>query len=207
MIIDGVELPVIIEKKRIKNIYFRVNENLEIYVTCPKYVSKLEINHLLKSNEKALTRMYRKIKNKNKETEKILLLGNELEFVQYKRVMFDKDNNRAYGPSVEKVNEYLEKKSLKVFEDRLKLYIDTFDNLPKFRLRTRKMKTRWGVCNRSSMTVTLNTLLIHKRPFLIDYVICHELSHWSHMDHSRAFWKCVEEHFPEYKKARKELKD
>ena len=52
MIIDGVELPVIIEKKRIKNIYFRVNENLEIYVTCPKYVSKLEINHLLKSNEK-----------------------------------------------------------------------------------------------------------------------------------------------------------
>ena len=207
MIIDGVELPVIIEKKRIKNIYFRVNENLEIYVTCPKYVSKLEINHLLKSNEKALTRMYRKIKNKTKDNEKILLLGNELEFVQYKRVMFDKENNRAYGPSVEKVNEYLEKKSLKVFEDRLKLYIDTFDNLPKFRLRTRKMKTRWGVCNRSSMTVTLNTLLIHKKPYLIDYVICHELSHWSHMDHSRAFWKCVEEHFPDYKKARKELKD
>ena len=35
------------------------------------------------------------------------------------------------------------------------------------------MKTRWGVCNKSSMTVTLNSLLIHKRVDLIDYVINH----------------------------------
>ena len=68
------------------------------------------------------------------------------------------------------------------------------------------MKTRWGVCNRKSMTVTLNTLLIHKRTFLIDYVIVHELSHFEHMDHSHAFWECVNRHYPEYKKARTELK-
>ena len=83
----------------------------------------------------------------------------------------------------------------------------TYKHLPKFRLRTRNMKTRWGVCNKGSMTVTLNTMLIHKKPYLIDYVICHELAHFEHMDHSRAFWQCVEDHFPRYKEARKELKD
>jgi predicted metal-dependent hydrolase len=85
------------------------------------------------------------------------------------------------------------------------IYTPEFDNLPKFRLRIRKMKTRWGVCNRSSMTVTLNSLLIHKRVDLIDYVICHELSHFEHMDHSPAFWKEVSRHYKDYKKARKEL--
>lgn len=207
MKIDGIELPVVIEKKRIKNIYFRINENMEIYVTCPFYVSKIEINHLLKKNEDSLAKMYRKMNKRKVKDEKVLLLGNELEYVEYKKIMFDKEHNRAYGPSIEKINEYLEKHSLKVFEDRLKIYIDSFEDLPKFRLRTRNMKTRWGVCNRSSMTVTLNTQLIHKKPYLIDYVICHELSHWHHMDHSKAFWKCVEEHYPDYKKARKELKD
>ena len=115
------------------------------------------------------------------------------------------DGNTAYGPSVDKVNEYLEKNSLKVFEKRLELYIDEFGDIPAFRLRIRKMKTRWGVNNRSSKTITLNTMLIHYKPELIDYVIVHELSHFRYMDHSANFWNEVSKHYPNYKKARKEL--
>ena len=80
-----------------------------------------------------------------------------------------------------------------------------FDNLPNFRVRTRLMKTKWGVCNISSMTVTLNVTLITKREDLIDYVIIHELSHFKHMNHSAAFWDEVGRHYPDYKRARKEL--
>lgn len=205
MIINGDELEVVIEKKRIKNIYFRINEKRQIYVTCPRLVSKMEINRLLKENIKSLEKMYKKVLKDNAKTDKVLLLGNELEYEYAKRIKFV--DRCAYGPSVDAVNAYLEKKSLKVFQDRLNVIAPTFKNLPKFRLRTRKMKSRWGVCNRGSMTVTLNTLLIHKKISLIDYVIVHELSHWSHMDHSAAFWKEVEAHYPDYKKARKELRD
>ena len=134
-----------------------------------------------------------------------MYLGKELDFVEYKKVMFQ--DNLAFGPSIDKINEYLEKNSLIFFQERLNIYIKTFSNLPKFRLRIRNMKTRWGVCNKSSMTVTLNSKLIHYDVTCIDYVIVHELSHFEHMDHSSAFWKCVEEHYPNYKKARKELKD
>lgn len=205
MIINGDELEVVIVRKKIKNIYFRINEEKQIYVTCPKRVKDSEINRLLKDNIKSLERMYKKTLKKESTKEKILLLGNELDYVEYKKVMFQ--DRVAFGPTVAAVNEYLEKHSLKVFQDRLDIYKNEFKNLPKFRLRTRKMKSRWGVCNKGSMTVTLNSLLIHKPVFLIDYVIVHELSHFEHMDHSAAFWKEVEKHFPKYKKARKELRD
>lgn len=205
MIINGDELEVVIERKKIKNIYFRINENKEIYVTCPRLVRDSEIRKLLQDNIKSLERMYKKVLKDNAKCDKVLLLGNELEFVESKRIKFV--DRTAYGPSVDAINAYLEKKSLKVFQDRLDIIAPTFSNLPKFRLRTRKMKSRWGVCNKGSMTVTLNTLLIHKKVSLIDYVIVHELSHWDHMDHSPAFWKEVERHYPDYKKARKELRD
>ena len=204
MNIDGNFLDVVIEKKKIKNIYFRINDKNQIYVTCPKYVSEKEINRLLEKNKDALIKMYQKQEKREKTQEKVLYLGNEIDYINFNKIIFD--NDRIFAPSIEKANEYLEKNSLRVFEERMKLYLDSFDNLPKFRLRTRKMKTRWGVCNTKSMTVTLNTGLIHKKPYLIDYVIVHELSHFSHMNHSAAFWKCVEKHYPRYKEARKELK-
>ena len=81
-----------------------------------------------------------------------------------------------------------------------------FEDLPKFKLRIRRMKTRWGVCNKSSMTVTLNTELIHKDVTLIDYVIIHELCHFKYMNHSESFWTEVEKYYPYYKLARKRLK-
>lgn len=205
MKIDDTYLNVVIERKKIKNIYFRVNEKNEIYVTCPKYISEYEINRLLENNKKEITKMYYKNKKNELLDEKVMFLGKAIDYIYHNKVIFDKE--RIFAPSIKDANKYLEDNSLKIFTERMNLYINKFNNLPKFKLRTRKMKTRWGVCNRGSMSITLNTLLIHKSYFLIDYVIVHELSHFEHMDHSQAFWKCVELYYPEYKQARKELKE
>ena len=201
-VIDGIEYQVVINRKRIKNINFRI-EDKTIKVSCPVFCTDRYIIKLLKDNEKALIRMAKRSERQEKRKETILYLGHELEFIQFKKIMFD--GNMAYGPSIDKINEYLEKKSITIFEERLNRYLPEFPDIPKFRLRTRKMKTRWGVNNRSSKTITLNTMLIHYRPDLIDYVIVHELSHFRHMDHSVNFWNEVSKHYPEYKKARKEL--
>ena len=68
------------------------------------------------------------------------------------------------------------------------------------------MKTRWGVCNRKDNVITLNTELIKKKVDLIDYVIIHEMAHFYEGNHSRKFWKIVEEACPRYKELRKALK-
>jgi predicted metal-dependent hydrolase len=57
---------------------------------------------------------------------------------------------------------------------------------------------RWGSCNARREVV--------KAPReLIDYVICHELAHLRHMDHSSAFWAEVERQCPDYRSRRARL--
>jgi predicted metal-dependent hydrolase len=66
-------------------------------------------------------------------------------------------------------------------------------------------KTRWGTCN-SRKEIRLNWRLIQAPPFVIDYVICHELSHLKFMNHSSDFWQQVHLLFPKYKEAELYLK-
>ena len=202
--LDGITIDVVITRKNIKNIYFRIKEDLNIYVSCNKLCSDAYVEKLLLKNKKDLLKMYNNMLIKINDNNKIYYLGEELEFIENKKIKIEEDI--AYGPSIEKINDYIEKNSLKFFESRLNRLMIQFNDLPKFRLRIRKMKTRWGVCNKSSITVTLNTDLIHKDVTLIDYVIIHELCHFKHMNHSESFLREVEKYYPYYKLARKRLK-
>jgi predicted metal-dependent hydrolase len=47
--------------------------------------------------------------------------------------------------------------------------------------------------------------LIKARPALIDYVVCHELAHLRHMNHSPAFWAEVKRMCPDYEVLKREL--
>ena len=64
--------------------------------------------------------------------------------------------------------------------------------------------TRWGSCN-TRREVRLAWRLVKAPPDLVDYVICHELAHLRHMNHSRAFWGEVERQCPDYRRLRAEL--
>lgn len=63
---------------------------------------------------------------------------------------------------------------------------------------------RWGSCN-SKREVRFSWRLIKARPELIDYVVCHELGHLRHMNHSAAFWAEVKHMCPEYEALKAEL--
>ena len=67
-------------------------------------------------------------------------------------------------------------------------------------------KSRWGSCNIRG-EVRLNWRLLQAPPHIINYVICHELAHLKQMNHSAKFWAVVEQLFPAYKSAEKELKN
>ena len=63
---------------------------------------------------------------------------------------------------------------------------------------------RWGSCN-SRREVRLAWRLVKAPPELVDYVICHELAHLRHMNHSGAFWAEVERLCPGHRELRKRL--
>ena len=74
------------------------------------------------------------------------------------------------------------------------------------RISVRDQKTRWGSCSAKG-TLSFNWRLMLAPPAIQDYVIIHELCHLTYMNHSNAFWKKVESVCPDYRTARKWLKD
>ncbi|HEX6633551.1 MAG TPA: SprT family zinc-dependent metalloprotease [Usitatibacter sp.] len=64
--------------------------------------------------------------------------------------------------------------------------------------------SRWGSCN-SRREIRLAWRLLKAPPALVDYVICHELAHLRHMNHSPAFWAEVERLCPDYRRLRATL--
>jgi predicted metal-dependent hydrolase len=63
---------------------------------------------------------------------------------------------------------------------------------------------RWGSCN-SRREVRFSWRLVKAPPALIDYVVCHELAHLRHMNHSSAFWAEVARMCPDYLARKREL--
>lgn len=200
-VLDDKKIDVVINRKKIKNLYIRIKDG-KIVVSANTFTSDKYIENLLEREKESIRKMLKK--TPIKPTNSVFYLGDELTFKFNEKIIIDE--NIFYGPSIDIINEYLEKNSISLFQKRLERLKNMFNDLPEFRLKVRKMKTRWGVCNKKSMTVTLNTELIHKDVSLIDYVIIHELCHFKHMDHSPAFWKEVEKYYPYYKQARKMLR-
>lgn len=73
-------------------------------------------------------------------------------------------------------------------------------------LRFRYLKSCWGKCKRDS-TLTFNIHLVKAPLECIDYVVLHELCHIKEHNHSRRFWKLVEERIPHRKIYEKILKE
>ena len=69
----------------------------------------------------------------------------------------------------------------------------------------RNQRTRWGSCS-SSGTLSFNLKLATAPQEVIDYVVLHELMHLREPNHSKRFWRLVEQECPDYRRHRLWLK-
>jgi predicted metal-dependent hydrolase len=73
------------------------------------------------------------------------------------------------------------------------------------RITIRNQKTRWGSCS-SRGNLNFNYRVVFLPHSLAKYLVVHELCHLIELNHSKAYWKLVEEILPNHKELRKELK-
>ncbi len=203
---NGLELEIVLNRKNNKNIYFRIKEDLKLYVNAPLFLSKDSILKLIQENEENILKMYNKMANKAIENDKFWYLGKSyiINFIDSGDIFF-KDEN-VYTISLEQLDKFYQSQVIKIFTQEVEIAKKCFSKLPEFTLKFRKMRTRWGVCNTFKKTITLNTELLKKDIELLDYVIIHELCHFFEGNHSKNFWKLVEQAYPNYKEARKKLR-
>ena len=96
-------------------------------------------------------------------------------------------------------------KAKKYIPDRVK-YFSLKLNVTYGRVTIRHQKTRWGSCSTKG-NLNFNCLLMLTPGYVQDYVIVHELAHRKVMNHSSDFWHVVEGGMPDYKEAKKWLKE
>lgn len=204
---DEVEV-IVVKKLRQKNTYLRVKDDLKLYVTTSSFVSDRNVLRIINDNITSIINMYNKQKFKQDLKKDFYYLGTKYDIVKTNSKDVIIGNDKIFIPSNLDINKWFKKQATILFKQRLDYWYNNFTyEIPYPSLTIRKMTSRWGVCNSKLKRVTLNLELIKKHPACLDYVICHELSHFIHMDHSKEFWKVVSENYPNYKEIRRIMKN
>lgn len=200
---------IIIEKKNNKNMYIRVKDDLKIYITTPRFTTKFMIQKLIESNRNVIIKMLDKQKKEIDKLNENYFLGKKIDIMVINIVKKPYlENNILYVKSKSDVQKWYKRQTEIIFNEHLASVYNRFSKkIPYPSLTIRKMKTRWGVCNKKLCKITLNSNLIYMDTKYLDYVIVHELSHFIHFDHSKKFWSLVEENEPDYILLRREMRE
>lgn len=71
----------------------------------------------------------------------------------------------------------------------------------------RRMKTKWGSCNRESGHIWLNVELAKKHPDCLEYIVVHEMTHLLERNHGQRFVKLMDGFLPNWKRRRDRLNE
>lgn len=200
---------IVIEKKlNQKNTYIRVKKDLKITVTTNYFTTNHFIEKLVEENFDRICRMIDAQEKKKINNNGFFYLGKKYVVIYSDKKGISFDEDKVYIENNFDVDKWYKSEAKKIFLERLDYNYSKFTkNIPYPKLRIRKMTTRWGVCNIKTHVITLNLELMKRDIGYLDYVIIHEMSHLIHGDHSRNFWKLVEDNMPDYKKYREEMKE
>ena len=204
------DVEIVLIRKKNKNMYFRVKEDLKLYITCPMFIKEKELYKIIEENRSSLEKMYQKQRDRVLPPNKEMYLGEQYSIVYDETkedVIIDNLQKIIYVKDEDELEDFMMQECDRVFKEETDKCKQCFRRLPEFTLKKRFMRTRWGVCNRRAFTITLNTELIKKDVDLIDYVVIHEMCHFFEANHGKAFWNLVSQAYPRYKEARKKLKE
>lgn len=165
-----------------KTVAIQVNSDLSVTVRAPRSVSEKDIEEILKKKEAWISKHIEKIKETKERVE-----AEPTEKLTREKVIA------------------LAEEALKVIPERVEYFAKVI-GVTYGKITIRNQKTRWGSCS-SKGNLNFNCLLMLAPPEVLDYVVVHELCHRKQMNHSKAFWLEVEKVLPDYKEARKWIKE
>ena len=210
--IDDKRFEIVIERKRIHNIYLRVEDNT-VKVTAPYHVSDIEIYKFVDSKRKWI---YKCSSLKDRESK---LLVNDSIFYKgrkynlfitsgNKSIKFDEDSIyiRCRSGSIEDAlkvfYEYGKKVILNYVSENQDKYLKVLEDYGYYQkpiYNVKYLKSMWGCCYDRKNTINLSVRLIHFDPLYWEAILWHELLHFIIPNHSKRFHQVLESKMPRYK--------
>lgn len=77
--------------------------------------------------------------------------------------------------------------------------------VPKWTIR--RMKTKWGSCNRETRHIWFNAELAKKHPGCLEYIVVHEMTHYFERNHGERFTSLMDQHLPDWRSRRDQLNE
>lgn len=207
-------------RKKIKNIYIRVDKNGEPYITMPRYASEKEA---LKFYEENIERIERMVKNSKRFSGSDFLSAGEISvFGKNKRLRVVKDIKNLVEETTDEFCVYslngtadeVRKLTEKYLKDKLSQVLDEYlikwENLTGLKAKgytIRKTHSRWGSCNCVSGKLNFSLFLANAPIKCVSYVVLHEVCHLRYADHGAGFKRMLDNFMPEWRKIRKELNE
>ena len=215
--VNGRLTQVHVERKRIRNMYLRVNPDGSLRISCAKSVSEARIRQFIQSKEgwiaKALTSVRKKetVNQEGTDSPVIWWLGTK-KYVRYveasrDRIVMEGDIMTFFLKdfSEERITKMFRKyasEQLMIMADESRGQWDEAicrkHHLPLPSIHTRFMTSRWGVCKPAEHKITLSIRLIHYPREAFESVLLHEYVHFLVQNHSSAFYAEVYRHMPKY---------
>lgn len=215
------------ERKRMKNLTLRIKEDGSLHVSVPQRTPLARVEDFLAKQTAFIEKTRIKLSERQATAPKPLQLitGEMLPIwgILHTVEVVKANKRHAYA---ENSRLYLAVKNPEHPAERMKCFAEFLDREARTHLTARTgelcpcfapkppkaptltfrtMKTKWGVCRPRAGRVTLSRNLVFLPPALVDYVICHELAHFHHADHSPAFWQYLATLMPDCKERRKAL--
>ncbi|WP_411083060.1 M48 family metallopeptidase [Streptomyces sp. cmx-18-6] len=75
------------------------------------------------------------------------------------------------------------------------------------RWQIKRMKTKWGSCNRESGRIWFNVELAKKPAGCLEYIVVHEMTHYFERNHDERFTKLMDRSIPTWRILRDQLND
>ncbi len=221
------ELVYELERKNIKNINLRIRESGIVYVSAPLYVSEKVIEEFVLLHADWIFLHLDRIINVDLEELFSLKDGGNITILGEKYILnIESGDNNICGidgnkltvslpdpnntDSVKKLIYALCEHILKETLDPIciDVYEKYFENIgiPYPEIRIRKMKARWGSCHTQNNVIVFNKALIFVPKKCVEYVVCHEFTHFIHADHSPNFYNALGMIFPCWKECKKQLR-
>ena len=195
------EIVFILEYRKIKNMYLRVNKEGEPVVTASRSFSQNAAAAFVRAKSKWLVNAVEKAKKRAEPRAGYYISGAFIPFDE-KQLALSAEEQKLF---IKKASRRAAKKNFpRIFEQYLQKYSRFFGT--DVQLKFRDMKSRYGSCDYKNRTVTLAYMLINFPEPLTEYVILHELCHLKVPNHSQAFYGILEKIMPDYKQRRKALK-
>ena len=199
----GKEYRLIVTRKRMKSIRYTYKDSV-FRVSAPHlFVTQKQIEEGLEKYADKLIAL--DVREKASDDSYIYLLGNRVPLEESGEIRFDDETSIKYK-NHEDLNKKLMKWFLVLIEKRHRYYENIMGIDKPYKVRVRKMRTRYGSNASHTHSITYSLILMHYSVDVIDSVIVHELAHDKVRNHSEKFYNVVYKYCPEYKTLHKRLR-